>query len=65
MLQNTLDEKVKEIFDYLLKVANYDKSTLVRQKVRILQYIFNPENKMDTNLLFKQEEIKIEEEQKI
>jgi len=49
----------------LLKVANYDKSTLVRQKVRILQYIFNPESKMDTKLLFKQEEIKIEEEQKI
>jgi hypothetical protein len=65
MLQNEKDEKFKEIFEYLLKVANYDKSTLVRQKVRILQYIFNPENKMDTKLLFKQEEIKIEEEQKI
>jgi hypothetical protein len=45
--------------------VNYDKSTIVRQKVRILHYIFNPENKMDSNLIFKQEEIKIEEEQKV
>ena len=42
--KNPEDENIREIFDYLLKVASYDKSLMIRQKVRILAHIFNPDN---------------------
>lgn len=41
---NLEDVKVKEIFEYLLKVASYDKSLIIRQKVRVLQFLFDPDN---------------------
>lgn len=65
LIKNTEDQNVREIFDYLLKLANYDKSYIIRQKARILSYIFNPDHKIDATLLFKEEEIKVEEEQKV
>ena len=35
MSMNKKDKAITEIFDYLLKVASYDKSLIIRQKVRI------------------------------
>mmetsp|Transcript_23456 Transcript_23456/g.16662 ORF Transcript_23456/g.16662 Transcript_23456/m.16662 type:complete len:82 (-) Transcript_23456:756-1001(-) len=34
--KNKTDDKVTQIFDYLLKVASYDRSLLIRQQARML-----------------------------
>jgi hypothetical protein len=44
MVNNKEDNRVREIFDYLLKIAAYDKSLIIRQKVRILSQLFDCEN---------------------
>ena len=52
MLKNESDDKIREIFEYLLKIASYDKNLVIRQKARVLTYIFNPENKLDLSKIY-------------
>ena len=54
LVKNKDDQKIREIFDYLCKVASYDKSLLIRQKARMLQHIFDSENNIDVDEIYKE-----------
>ena len=47
------DEHVRQIFDYVLKLANYDTSLLLRQKARVLNYLVNEDHKIPIKEVFK------------
>lgn len=52
LIKNKEDEKVREIFDYLCKVASYDKSLLLRQKARMLQHLFDKDLAINVEKIF-------------